>query len=53
MGSQAQFSAQLYTVFQSSDAKIRITITTVYLIRIKYPLSGFNFSSLRRKRCKF
>jgi len=37
-----------YTVFQKSDAKIQITITTTYLIRIKYPLSGFNcyFSDL-------
>jgi len=25
-----------------SDAKIQITITTEYLVRIKYPLSGFN-----------
>ena len=33
----------LYTVFQKSDAKIPITITTAYLIRIKYPLSGFNY----------
>jgi len=32
-----------YTVFQKSDAKIQITITTLYLIRIKYPLSGFNY----------
>jgi len=32
-----------YTVFQKSDAKIQITITTVYLTRIKYPLSGFNY----------
>jgi len=32
-----------YTVFQKSDAKIQIIITTVYLIRIKYPLSGFNY----------
>jgi len=29
-------------VFQKSDAKVQITITTAYLIRIKYPLSGFN-----------
>jgi len=29
-------------VFQKSDAKIQITITTAYLIRIEYPLSGFN-----------
>jgi len=33
----------IYTVFQKSDAKIQITITTAYLIRIKYPLSGFNY----------
>jgi len=32
-----------YTVFQKSDAKIQITIDTAYLIRIKYPLSGFNY----------
>ena len=32
----------IYTLFQKSDAKIQITITTAYLIRIKYPLSGFN-----------
>jgi len=30
-------------VFQKSDAKIQITITTVYLIRIKYPFSSFNY----------
>jgi len=28
---------------KKSDAKIQITITTAYLIRIKYPLSGFNW----------
>jgi len=32
-----------HTLFQKSDAKIQITITTAYLIRIKYPLSGFNY----------
>ena len=32
-----------YTVFEKSDAKIQITVTTAYLIRIKYPLSGFNY----------
>jgi len=26
-----------------SDAKIQITITTAYLIRIKYPFSGYNY----------
>jgi len=33
----------IYTVFQKSDTKIQIAITTAYLIRIKYPLSGFNY----------
>ena len=33
----------IYTVFQKSDVKIQITITTAYLIRIKYPLRGFNY----------
>jgi len=33
----------MYTVFQKSDAKIQITTTAAYLIRIKYPLSGFNY----------
>jgi len=28
---------------KKSDAKIQITITTAYLIRIKYPLIGFNY----------
>ena len=32
----------IYTVFQKSDAKIEITITTTNLIRIRYPLSSFN-----------
>jgi len=35
--------AFVYTVFQKSDAKIQITITTAHLIRIKYPLSSFNY----------
>ena len=30
-------------MFQKSDAKIQITATTQYLIRIKYPLSSFNY----------
>jgi len=30
-------------VFQKSDAKIQIPVTTAYFIRIKYPLSGFNY----------
>ena len=34
---------RIYTVFQKSDAKIQITITTAYLVRIKYLLSGFNY----------
>ena len=32
-----------YTVFQKSDAKIKITITMAHLIRINYPLSSFNY----------
>jgi len=35
--------AVVYTVFQISDAKIQITITTAYLITIKYPLSTFKY----------
>jgi len=30
-------------VFQKSDAKIEITIIMTHLIRIKYPLSSFNY----------
>jgi len=30
-------------VFQKSDAKIQITITTAHLIRINYPLSSFSY----------
>jgi len=41
-------------VFQKSDDKIEITVTTTNLIRIKYPLSSFNYAFLFwRKRCKF
>jgi len=37
-------SVKLYTLCsKKSDAKIQITITTAYFIRIKYPLSGFNY----------
>jgi len=36
-------TAILYTVFQKSDAKIQITITTAYLIKISYPRSSFNY----------
>ena len=32
-----------YYVPKKSDAKIRITITTAYVIRIKYSLSSFNY----------
>jgi len=32
-----------YTVFQKSDAKIQITITAAYLIRIYLHLSKFNY----------
>jgi len=28
---------------KKSDAKVQITVTTAYLIRIKYPLSGFDY----------
>ena len=34
---------KIYTVFQKSDAKIQITITTARFIRINYPLSSFNY----------
>ena len=34
---------QNYSVFQKSDAKIEITLTATKLIRIKYPLSIFNY----------
>jgi len=30
-------------VFQKSDAKIQITITTAYLFRSNLPLSNFNY----------
>ena len=43
----------IYTVFQKSDAKIQITLTTAHLIRINYPLSSFNHRLFRHKRCKF
>ena len=33
----------MYTVFQKSDAKIQITLTTAYLIRSKYPINSFNY----------
>ena len=34
----------IYTLCsKKSDAKIKITITTAHLIRIKYPLSSFNY----------
>jgi len=36
-------SLLFYTVFQKSDAKIQITITMAYFIRIKYLVSGFNY----------
>jgi len=35
---------RVYSVFQKSDAKIEITITAAYLIRIKYPFSGLNYN---------
>jgi len=33
----------LHCVPKKVTPKIQITITTTYLIRIKYPLSGFNY----------
>ena len=36
-------SDAIYSVFQKSDAKIEIIITATNLIRIKYPLSSFNY----------
>jgi len=33
-------------VFQKSDAKIEITITATNLVRIKCPLSSFNYHPL-------
>jgi len=33
-------------VFQKSDDKIEITVTTTNLFRIKYPLSSFNYAFL-------
>jgi len=32
----------MYTLFQKSDAKIQIKLTTANLIKIKYAFSGFN-----------
>jgi len=46
-------SLSLYTVFQKSDAKIEITITTTNLNRIKYPLSSFNFNLSNAKVANF
>jgi len=36
-------NTKMYTVFQKSDAKIQITITTAHLIRINYPLGSYNY----------
>jgi len=33
----------MYSMFQKSDAKIQITITTAHLRRINYHLSSFNY----------
>jgi len=33
----------MYTVLQKSDVKIEITKTTTNLIKIKYPVSSFNY----------
>jgi len=40
---QVSLKSIMYTVFQKTDAKIQITMTTAYRVRIKYPLSGFNY----------
>jgi len=40
-------------VFQKSDAKIQITITTAHLIRINYPLSIFNYRLSGTKDANF
>jgi len=40
-------------VFQKSDAKIKITITTAHLIRINYPLSSFNYRLFRTNVANF
>jgi len=40
-----------YTVFQESDTKIQITITTACLIRIKYPLSSIFKTAVAQKLC--
>ena len=40
----AHFLYEHYTLCsKKSDAKIQITITTAYLIRIKYHVSGFKY----------
>ena len=39
----SDYDYDIYTVFQKSDAKIQIIITTLHLIRINYPLSSFNY----------
>ena len=42
--SMAYIMIKQYTLCsKKSDAKIQITITTAYLIRIKYAFSGFNY----------
>ena len=38
-----RFHLKNYTVFQKSDAKIQMTITTAHLIKINYPLSSSNY----------
>jgi len=43
----------VHYVFQKSDAKIQITITTAHLIRINYPLSSFNYRLSWHKHSKF
>ena len=38
-----QYSSYSTLCSKKSDAKIQITITMAYLIRINYPLSSFNY----------
>jgi len=54
------YSAEcIYSVLQKNDAKIEITITMTNLIRMKYPLSSFNYllsganvANLKKINCK-
>ena len=41
--SSTEVPKELHCVPKKSDAKIQISLTMAYLIRIKYPLSDFNY----------